>query len=340
VCRDRTKPVIYSGQRPRDCGTRTRLPPSRPRKAINGVIWPGATDADMQRSFQEARALGVDWMRVDFRWDAIMPNRGEFDWAFTDRLVALAAGHNIRLLPILTYAPGWAAVAKLGESGGLAPRGVDDYEDFVTAAVRRYGPDGTFTATVGPNGIIDHWELWNEPNLDWFWGCATPHDYAILLAAGAGAVRAVDPDAVVVLGGLSPSEEPILQFEGFLNVLYDAGVSQCFDVVNLHPYHFQDQSPTTITSRYLDAVEDLLVQRRDLDVPIWHTEFGYKEDWASADAQSTHVNTTFSMLRQGVLDVVFWFALRDFSEETFGLMRPDFSRKPAYDAFATGNAGP
>ena len=88
---------------------------------------------------------------------------------------------------------------------------------------------------------IETWQIWNEPNLSSFWSPAVdPVAYGALMLATAPAIRAVDPDAQILLAGLVGHEDERQADEHrarFLRELYGvAGVTQTFDGIAIHPY--------------------------------------------------------------------------------------------------------
>src|SRR3954447_12291537 len=82
------------------------------------------------------------------------------------------------------------------------------------------------------------WEVWNEPDGPRFWAGMPPFDaehptrdasdYARLLAAAHAAVKASDPSAKVVSGGLTGNDY------GFLRSMYDHSARGDFDAVGIH----------------------------------------------------------------------------------------------------------
>ena len=87
---------------------------------------------------------GVESVGAVFPWAAAQPTPGPIDFTGTDQLVGLAAAHRLRVLPVVIYAPRWAA---LNNNPGLSPpRNPADYAAYLRALVRRYGPCRSFSA--------------------------------------------------------------------------------------------------------------------------------------------------------------------------------------------------
>ena len=147
-------------------------------------------DRDPNQAVAEAKALGVDVIRVFLSWHSVSPNQDErfmpegFDvgdpdspgyaWGMYDALVHRARQNGMKLLFTLSPAmPYWAS-----EEPDRCPHRIGGYSrltlscmwkpsptlfaQFVKAAVRRYG-----TTATGPyGGEVALWSLWNEPNLE------------------------------------------------------------------------------------------------------------------------------------------------------------------------------
>ncbi len=179
-----------------------------------GVMWDRATvdapEAEQAAQFELMASSGVETVRTVFPWWKIEPDPGQPpDFSETDRLVALASAHDIRILPVVAYTPSWAAI----DPGRYAspPRDVDDYTAFLENLITRYGPAGTFWAERPdlPKRPLREWQIWNEPHLQNYWDTtgrgtnAWAPEYAALLKASSRRIKDLDPGATVVLAGLA-----------------------------------------------------------------------------------------------------------------------------------------
>jgi len=131
-------------------------------------------------------------------------------------------------------APDWAALDP--EHSVARPRDPADYANFLTDLVQRYGPTGTFWASHSdiPKRPIRQWQIWNEPNIGFFWHAPHMAGYAALLRAAHDAIKRADPGAGVILGALSNSKQSLSWRS--LGELYHAGARDLFDAVTVHPY--------------------------------------------------------------------------------------------------------
>jgi len=208
---------------------------------------------------------------------------------------------------------------------------------------------------------VHAYEVWNEPNTSGFWPSGpSAVEYTSLLAAAYPAVKQADPSATVVLGGLSKNDYD------YLAGLYAAGAGSFFDVVAVHPYTGV-ADPTWCwneggtAKRAKDAfcgieeVRNTMVANGDSAKPIWLTEFGWStttgpygvSEAVQADFLTKALNTVRSSYPY--VRVAFWYNFRnnywsnndpvDY-EANLGLLRVDFSAKPAYTAFQTWTGGP
>lgn len=269
------------------------------------------------RDLDALKELGVKWTRVDFRWDQIEKQKGQFDWSFYDNVATQFKENNIRILAILSGTPGWA---NGGKDVFYPPTDPNDYANFAKEIAKRYQPRG-----------ISYWEIWNEPNLDMFWKPSSDvKSYTQLLALSNKAIREVDSNAIILNGGLSNFGNPSEFFKG----IYESGGKNCFDVLAHHPYGVDPRDPQGF-SGVVDAIKKILADNGDVNKPIWFNEYGFTtgiHPGGITEAQQAEaLRLTFA--QKDVVPAFFWFSLRDFDSpvETYGLLRHDFSKKPAFD---------
>src|SRR5438874_267031 len=134
------------------------------------------------------------------------------------------------------------SVALIGTASANAanPTTVSAFGNFATAAARRYGPTGSFWAGCGcaPHPI-KVWEVWNEENIAPFWNPPNPGQYGALLAVVRAKLRAVDPGARILMGGLAyPSSLSATKMDAnaFLQQTIAAAGTNSFDAVAVHVY--------------------------------------------------------------------------------------------------------
>lgn len=316
--------------------------PGTPGLAI-GFDAMGGLDRQAQRAaFTDFARLGVRWLRVDLRWRTVQADGPDaYDWSGFDPVVALAREFDIQLLPVVGSTPQWAWSDPVERS---APADVADYARFLTAAVDRYQPLG-----------ISAWEIWNEPNMKTFWPPKPdPVGYARLLRAGYAAVKAADPTATVISGGLAPAPAsgPLvggLRYWGavdFMTRVYAEAPEGPFDAVGFHPYSFplmpDNRAGYNGWSIMTRQIRELMRANGDLQKRIWLTEYGAPTGGGGVteDEQAAMVREAFALVRgYAWAGPLFWYSYHDLGddpankEDWFGLVRAPGDPKPAFDAF-------
>ena len=177
--------------------------------------------------------------------------------------MAATARAHIELLPIVLRAPAWAAAHP--ELANSPPAGTANFAAYLTALIKRYGPDGSFWSDNPdlPKNPIESWQIWNEPNHDHYWS-DQPYaaGYVRLAKAARAAIKKADPDAVVVAAGFADrSWESISQ-------IYRAGAKGVFDAIAIHPYTYKVSN----VLRMVRYARRSLRQAGDGDRPLWLTE--------------------------------------------------------------------
>ncbi len=274
-----------------------------------------------------ASGTGAGWIREELRWDWVEHPLGQWDWGFTDEMVQDARGRNLQILGLLGY-------NNSAQTAGTVNFSMPDmglWKKYVATVVDHY------------KGQIHAWEIWNEPDVPYFWSGSVA-DYVTLLRETYSTIKSVDPSATVMNGACSNLD--MNWFNEFLN----QGGAKYTDVLAFHPYPLKS------------SIDNGLYQKTDLahlkDIQTrtgkswWFTELG----WSSASAGPDYGGGTGSeqsqanyMIRQYVqsldyqgLDVqhIFWYNFRDDGtdpgniENNYGLIRNDWrTPKFSYTAY-------
>lgn len=301
----------------------------------------------IDRALEMMVDAGIGWVRLNWSWKDFQPVEGAFQFEQFDTVAALAAEHNIELLPILTAVPAWASTAPealIAERGNLSPvdryrpRSMEDWLTYVRTVVERYDGDGVEDAPDSPR--LTHWEVWNEPNLALFWPPeANAAEYVALLAATHEAILAADPSATVILGGLSGSGVD------YLEQVYDAGGAPYFDIVSVHLYVHPSLGSSEGLQSALASTRQVMNSNGDGEKPLWLTEIGWSDApnaWGQPTASQDEIAALLTEVYRLPLeaDKIFWYDFRNIVdnspdvEHNFGLVNHDFSPKPAYATYA------
>jgi hypothetical protein len=220
-----------------------------------------------------ARAVGITRGRIDFPWGAVQPNGPDSaDYRWTDAAVAALAAQGIQAAPMLGYSAGWAASSQGDDK--TPPRRLSDYSRFAMLMVRRYGPGGSFWQARPdlPYLPVGRWEVWNEPNLPpAFWKTGRdPALYGRLYLAARAVIRAVDPRARVIVGGLHSSDI------AFVTDMYraDPGLHGNVDGLGIHPYATTVQVVLAAVRGFRAALD----AAGEASVPMEVTEVGWQRE--------------------------------------------------------------
>lgn len=216
----------------------------------------------VERDFLTFRELGIRTWRGSFGWDDYEPRRGRYDFTWLHEFVRRAERRGITLRPYIAYTPAWAASPGGGSDGQVwndPPRRVDDWRRFVAALAH----------AMSRHRNIASYEIYNEANVNEWWD-GTAEEYGAVLRAGAEAIRAADPNAQVLLGGMVWPDPEWLE-----SVCGEA--PRAFDVVPFHAY------PETWTPDSVDVENYLGPGYREflaaLDAcgprPVWINEAGF-----------------------------------------------------------------
>ena len=198
------------------------------------------TDAD----FTGMAETGFGVYRFELSWRVIQGTRkGGYDWAYVDARMAQTARAGMTPSVIVYGTPRFV---RKSPDGFFPPtdskRNLKAWRDFLSAAARRYGTDGSFWRDNPglPKAPVRNWLIWNEQNARAFWRPRPdPRDYAKLVEASDRAISGVDRKAKIVLGGMFgyPHDQRSKSAVEFLRGLYGVkGIAKHFDAIDVHPY--------------------------------------------------------------------------------------------------------
>jgi hypothetical protein len=255
---------------------------------VNTFLQQEVEIAKRDRQVQMIAEAGFGWIRQEFPWEDIeIHARGDFTdrrndvngdgvideisaWDKYDHIVESVEQYGLRLQVRLSNPPAWThSDPAIGEKA--PPDDIQDFVNYAVAVATRY------------QGRILHYQIWNEPNIYPEWGeqAVSPEAYTDMLCRTYSALKAVDPNIVVIAAALAPTinlTERNLSDLVFLQRMYDAGAGDCFDIMSTQGYGFysgptdQRMRPTTLTFSHHLYIRDIMVANGDAHKPIWLAE--------------------------------------------------------------------
>lgn len=235
-------------------------------------------------------------------WRDLNPKDGTWEW---ERLDA-AVSRFPRPLLVLGATPQWAARSPnlphyapwLGPGSNSAPKEVDQWDRYVREVGLRY------------KGRIQHYQVWNEPQLADFW---FPYaDVPILAKMTSSAhriLKSIDPKNKIVAAPVLPRPSS----GGMARAgLYLANLRKCgwpVDVFDCHIYPEIGKGPRRF-KWMLDQVQQNLRLLGAPTRPLWVTESNYNllggplPDWKSA----TYLRATNRIAKRAGVERIYWYA--------------------------------
>lgn len=233
-----------------------------------------------------AKAVGCNWVRLHdsgtryIGWAHLEPvEKGE--WVFYDEEIHRYRRYDLKILGLLSTAPGWATHWGEPTTGYferyMQPKSMDDWADYVRVVTQRY------------RGVIDAWDVWNEPWGTSFWSLTFDHeatdrpwrsrflrgetaeaDFALLQKAALEAAREVDP-SLNILG-----VDTIAGDRGrrWTEAMLEHGAVETCDVICYHHYtHGTLGFPgDPAEAGWEDAIAPIRDHFGEVPRPVWMTE--------------------------------------------------------------------
>ncbi|HDQ73152.1 MAG TPA: hypothetical protein ENN19_13830 [Chloroflexi bacterium] len=298
------------------------------------------------RDPKSAAEAGVGWERILFYWSELQP-QGPDDWNgyhVPEEWLNQAAAAGREIVVVLKHTPDWATD---GLPGCGVPRGLDLPVDdpnnlwaaFIRKIVERY------------RGRIDHWIIWNEPDIpigtfgcEW---CGTMEEYYRLLKVSYLVAHQVNPNAEIHLAASTTWHNPTYLRDFLAMVTQDPEAAEhgyFFDAVSLHIYFRTETIP-----EILGATRRTLASY-NIQKPIWLNETNAPSNadppyWELPEAnfditpeeQASYLLQAFALALSAGAERIAVYRWVDNEPqpgvEPFGLIRTDFSRRPAYEAY-------
>lgn len=315
-------------------------PATAPTPIIYGVNFVSSAEYSAARRYTDLRTIGAQWNRLPIYWQAIERTADQFTWSAHDPVIAADTENGLLINAILLGMPGfyysgsravpntlWQPVFSDGSDipgPGKAINPNNKWARFVFNTVNRYKPGGVLAQQRGwPAGAgVRHWEIWNEPDLPWFWE-GSKQEYARLLKVGYLAANLADPGTRVIFGGLANNYDQFDYYRDVLAILqadsWAIPTGYFHDILATHSYFFAWQSwhhvyrqRNTMLAFGLDKPiwlnEAGVPAWNDYPGPVWDSRSQYR---ATLSEQADYViQSAFYTLFAGA-DAVFHFQLYD-----------------------------
>ena len=227
-----------------------------PLNEVSGPSYAFGTEShrmDFQTHGELFADSGVKLIRHNaLNWQKVESEEGILQWnavAELDDKLSGASANGLSTILIVRGTPSWAQKVPGSGCGPIKQDKLESFASFLVDAVKKYG---------GPPYNVKYWELGNEPDVDpslvrpnSVFGCWGDNNdpyygggyYAEMLKVVYPAIKAADPEAKVLIGGLlldcDPTNPPEGQFclpGKFLEGILANGGGDYFDYVSFHGY--------------------------------------------------------------------------------------------------------
>ena len=246
----------------------------------------GFNIADLGNAYL-VRDMGWSWAKGYVNWETVEPARGQYRWVDPDHTVHAFRSQGLHILLRVQGTPLWARPSDTPLSH--PPNDLNDFATFMQALAGHF------------RGEVDAYEIWNEPNLNYEWGYLPPDParYAAMLKAVYPAVKAGDPQALVISAGLATTGEGSDTAMGdleYLRARYAAGARGYFDALGSHPYAFGHdpdyEDPWGLCLSRVAQQREVMLAYGDATTPVWITELGWvlHSSWDLVEHERIGVN--------------------------------------------------
>lgn len=277
---------------------------------------------------------GFKMVRMDLKWADIERKRGIYNWWNYDKLTADLEQRGLRPVYILVYSnPLYEETRTITNKHKIETVTASPQHPESIAAFARWA--GAAATHFRGHPII--WEIWNEPNGNFWKPKANAQQYTALALATVKSIRTADPQATIIAPGS-------FQFPWtFFETLFASGILNDLDAVSIHPY--RDAPPETALDDYLKlrALIARCAPPGKCNLPILCGEWGY-----STQNKGTPLATQAAYLpRQQLanlsagIPLSIWYDWQNdgpdpnYNEHNFGIMTRDLKPKPSYLAAQT-----
>ena len=239
---------------------------------------------------------------------------------------------GLKTLAIIGFPPNWASTAPEGAARPWVykPK-LDAWADYVENLTRQY------------KDVIQHWEIWNEPNISVFWEPKPDaREFLDVVRMGYEAAKRGNPNCEVLIPGLAGPGEGRWGMD-FLEALLKLGAARYCDAISIHPYRqaTPEESDLEGDLRHIAELATASGGRK----PIWFTENCWTTQLPGGSTEeraARMVPRAYALsLGTGLLEGLIFFRLHDpgvdrfYGEDNYGMCWHDLTPKAAWCAHAT-----
>lgn len=268
-----------------------------------------AAFARMEKRAALAAAAGFRWVRSDVEPYRVYRGNGQYDFSFCDRMLDILDRHGLSVC-------GGLSPSQFSEVKSYTPEHYELYAKVARRIVERH------------KDRVSAWEIWNEPNIHFWRG--EKENYPKFVNIVGKAIKEADPSAKIVAASTCGIDFP------FMDMCRDQGM--VFDTLSIHPYRGNPVERTLL--RELAAVTN-----RTAGAKLFVTEFGWptgtgEDVYSEREQAAYHARCAMVCAGSGMVHSLYGYNLIDDGfdvserENNFGLVRRDFTPKPAYLAMA------
>ena len=274
--------------------------------AAHVFLWGHREEAD--RDLKLAKEAGFTWVKQRFEWRNIEKvKKNEFEWHEPDLVIDKINKSGLGIIARMDNQPDWARKDKIFPASG-PPDNIEDWKDFVQDFAERY------------KGKVQIYEIWNEPNISREWGNLKPDAkaYTEMLRVSYTEIKKIDPNAVIVSAGLSPTTEQsdrAISDTVFLKEMYANGAKAYFDMLGVHAPGFKaapDMDPAAVARdpalsnpgdpspesakrvyafRHAEDMRQIMVENGDQEKQVALMEMGWTTDTRPNSPYAWHAVT-------------------------------------------------
>lgn len=275
-----------------------------------------------QKDLALIQSAHIKIIRADLTWADIERKEGVYSFKKYDELIDGCQERDIRIMFILDYK---------NKIYGNEPSIKTDkqrkgFARFAKKAVERYRG----------RGVI--WEIWNEPNIEKFWG-EEPNadDYMALVEETCEAIRKVVPDALIIAPATCGCDNE------FIKNCAKKGLFEFVNGISVHPY--REGGPESVLNCYKSLRKFIKKYGPDKEekIKILSSEWGWCLsflDYKTVGKSKAELKQAIYLTRRFCIDAFAGVSCAihyKWRENNYGLIRQNFSLKPSYTAFKVTN---